>query len=195
MQLGSRYSCAPAKYLNRGTEAISSDLGALNTYYGRTQTYGSDADWWQFAGDGMVTAETSYTTGDTDLCFIYNYDPCTLSSTSDIVARNAAGTRYDLGDIKHGLSISSGCSSNWIWWDLSSYLGGSNGIFQVAYFAGDSDYTREWQFGWKKQAVGAYSDSSNNHWCCDSSTDCVFNAPSQGNRVSGDPRLNKLRML
>jgi hypothetical protein len=186
VELATQYTCAPAKYLNRGTEAVSWDLGNLNTFYSRTQTYGSDADWWQFAGDGMVTAETSYSTSDSDLCFIYNYDPCSLSATSDVVAKNAQGTRYDLGDIKQALPITSGCSSNWIWIDLSSRLGSSNGLFQIAYFAGNSDYTREWQFGWKKGEVGA-TDGTNSYWCCDDSTDCVHNAPSQGNRVAGDP--------
>jgi hypothetical protein len=134
----------------------------------------------------MVTAQTSYTTSDTDLCFIYDYDPCTLSTTSDIVARNADGTRYDLGNITQGLPITSGCSHNWIWIDLSPYLGSSNGLFQIALFSGDSDFVREWQFGWKKGEVGA-TDGSDSTWCCDDATDCVDDAPSQGNRVSGDP--------
>jgi hypothetical protein len=184
VQLASRYVCAPAKYIDRGNRAGMTFN--LNTAYSRTQTYMSDINWWQFSGDGMVTAETSYTTGDTDLCFGYNYDPCSLSGTSDVVARNAAGTRYDLGDIKQGLSITSGCSTNWIWIDLSSYLGASNGIFKIAYFAGDSDYTREWFYGWKTSEAGAV-DGSSSTWCCDDSTDCVDDAPTQGNRVSGSP--------
>ena len=189
VQLAQKYRCAPAKYLDRGIEAVSWDLGSLNTYYSRTQTYSGDANWWQFAGDGMVTAETSYTTADTDLCFVYNYDPCSLSATSDIVARNADGTHYDLGNITYGLGITSGCSTNWIWRDLSSYLGSSNGLFQVALFAGDSDYIREWQFGWKKSCVfgGGSCSGTTNSWCCDDATDCVYDAPAQGNRVSGDP--------
>jgi len=187
VELASRYVCAPAKYLNRGTEAVSWDLGSLNTYYNRHQTYMSDANWWKFTGDGMVTAETSVTPSDTDLCFVYNYDPCTLSSDSDVVIRKTDGTLVDLGDIKQGQPITSGCSSNWIWIDLGSHVGIDPGILKIVLFSGNDDFVREWQFGWKKSETGNVTDGTNSTWCCDQSTDCVDDAPSQGNHVSGDP--------
>ncbi|UCC92015.1 MAG: hypothetical protein JSV39_02010, partial [Candidatus Aenigmatarchaeota archaeon] len=87
IELASLHVCAPAKHLDWGTEASNTDGFCLNTKYSRTQTYRQDepcpsyrSDWWQFSGDSMLTAQTSYTTSDTDLCFAYVYEPCTGSN-------------------------------------------------------------------------------------------------------------------
>jgi len=48
------------------------------------------------------------------------------------------------------------------------------------------DYVREFQFGWRKWERGDI-DGTNSTWCCDSNTDCVDDAPDQGDKVSGDP--------
>jgi hypothetical protein len=195
VQMGTQYVCEPAKTLNRGAEASSTDSFNLNTKYTRQQTYMTSADWWQFSGDSPVTAQTSYQTTDTDLCLAYNYDPCTGSDGS-IEYRNSAGTRGNLGTMDQGYVISAvGCSTNWFWINFGSgtyantvgknVLGAANGFMQVFMYS-VGDYVREWQFGWRKGESGAV-DGSNSYWCCDSVADCVDDAPLQGGGVSGDP--------
>jgi hypothetical protein len=197
VQLAGQYVCSPAKYFNRGTEASTTDSINLNVSYSRTESYHPDTNWWQLYADGPVTAETSYTTSDTDLCFAYDYDPC-VGNNATIYYENGAGTQGTLGTMNQSYNLITACASNWLWINFGSgtygntvgknVLGASNGKMQVMMDSAGTvtDYVREWQFGWRKDEAGA-SDGSDSYWCCDASTDCVDDAPSQGTQVSGDP--------
>ncbi len=194
VQMGATNTCEAAKTFNRGTQAGVSYGFDLNIKYSRTQTYGGDANWWQYSGDSPVTAQIAYTTSDTDLCFVYDYDPCTGTNGSWSY-QNGAGTRGSLGVMNQGFGNAVGCTDNWYWiaFGSGSYTGGttgknvlgaSNGYMGVSGYS-SGDYLRQWRFGWIKNPVGAATTS--NYWCCGVSTDCVYNAPAQGAGVSGSP--------
>ena len=175
-----KWHCEPSYRIDRG---YMINAGGTNGYKSKTVGMGGNSasypnDWWLLndakqGGYGVHTSSSS-----SNLCIGYVYDPCSVGGTLEY--KNGAGTHGSLGALDRASPPKgAGCVAYAMWVDLGTAAGGSTGQFSVNFNHASSVYTRNVYFGYKRNEAGA-TDGVASEWCCNSSTDCVDDAPAQG---------------